>query len=102
MRGKGGELHQTASGDIPVLTTQQGTPVSDDQNSLKLGRAVPRRWKIFTSGRKSSTSITNAFPSALFMPGAYGAHGYFENYDSLADVTSADIFQRPGKRRPHS
>jgi len=36
-RGTGGELHQTAGGDTPVLTTQQGTPVSDDQNSLRVG-----------------------------------------------------------------
>src|ERR1700704_1991398 len=35
--GKGGETHQTAGGDIPVLTTQQGIPVADDQNSLKAG-----------------------------------------------------------------
>ncbi len=31
MRGTGGETHQVAGGDVPVLTTQQGTPVSDDQ-----------------------------------------------------------------------
>ena len=33
--GTGGETHQTAGGDRPVLTTQQGIPVADDQNSLK-------------------------------------------------------------------
>ena len=31
----GGELHQHAGKDVPVLTTQQGIPVSDDQNSLR-------------------------------------------------------------------
>ena len=41
IRGEGGELHQTAGGDIPVLTTAQGGPVSDDQNTLKIGRAGP-------------------------------------------------------------
>ena len=31
--GAGGETHQTADdGALRVLTTQQGTPVSDDQN----------------------------------------------------------------------
>ena len=30
--GEGGELHQVA--DDVVLTTQQGVPVADDQNSL--------------------------------------------------------------------
>ena len=40
-RGAGGETHQTAGGDVPVLTTQQGTPVADDQNSLKAGARGP-------------------------------------------------------------
>ena len=40
-RGKGGETHQIADGDVPVLTTQQGTPVADDQNSLKVGPRGP-------------------------------------------------------------
>ncbi|HSN57981.1 MAG TPA: catalase, partial [Clostridiaceae bacterium] len=31
----GGELHQTAGGEHPVLTTNQGVPISDNQNSLK-------------------------------------------------------------------
>ena len=28
LRAKGGELHQTVHEDVPILTTQQGTPVS--------------------------------------------------------------------------
>ena len=38
-RGQGGETHQVASGDAPRLTTQQGIVVSDDQNTLRAGRA---------------------------------------------------------------
>ncbi len=34
------------------------------------------------------------------MPAAYGAHGYFENYESLADITRADLFQRAGEKTP--
>ena len=33
VREAGGETHQIAGPDVPTLTTQQGTPVSDDQNS---------------------------------------------------------------------
>ena len=33
-RGNGGELHQIAGADADTLTTQQGIPVADDQNSL--------------------------------------------------------------------
>ena len=32
--GNAGELHQTAGGSHPSLTTNQGLPVSDNQNSL--------------------------------------------------------------------
>ena len=30
----------------------------------------------------------------------FGAHGFFEPYESLADVTRADLFQRPGEQMP--
>ena len=30
-----GDTHQIATGDRPTLTTQQGTPVADDQNTLR-------------------------------------------------------------------
>lgn len=40
-RGDGGELHQIATDDVPVLTTAQGGPVSDVQNSLKSGARGP-------------------------------------------------------------
>lgn len=40
VRGKGGELHQVADGE-QVLTTAQGGPVADDQNSLRIGDRGP-------------------------------------------------------------
>jgi catalase len=30
----------------------------------------------------------------------FGAHGYFETYQSLSDITKADLFQRPGEKTP--
>src|ERR1700733_9289048 len=35
------ELHQTAGKDVPVLTTQQGVPISDGQNTLRIGPRGP-------------------------------------------------------------
>ena len=37
----GGELHQAAGGKHPDLTTNQGLPVADNQNSLKAGARGP-------------------------------------------------------------
>jgi catalase len=39
--GNGGELHQIAGGDHPALTTNQGVPISDNQNSLKANPRGP-------------------------------------------------------------
>ena len=48
--GNGGELHQVAGGEVPRLTTQQGVPVYDDQNSLRIGKRGP------TAARRLSLS----------------------------------------------
>ena len=37
--GEGGETHQTVATLDRVLTTNQGAPISDNQNSLKSGSA---------------------------------------------------------------
>src|SRR6185312_2283466 len=65
-RGQRGETHQIAGGEVPVLTTQQGVPVGDDQNSLRIGP----RWRISISGRRSSISIMSAFRNASSTRGA--------------------------------
>ena len=39
--GNGGDLHQIATEDFPVMTTSQGGPVSDDLNTLKIGSSGP-------------------------------------------------------------
>src|SRR3954465_13709331 len=41
LRGAGGETHQIATERTPTLTTQQGAPVADDQNSLRAGARGP-------------------------------------------------------------
>ena len=41
VKGNGGETHQTAGGEVPTLTTKQGVPVADDQNTLTVGERGP-------------------------------------------------------------
>ena len=45
-RGTGGETHQVAGEGRPSLTTQQGVPVADDQNTLRYQFTVddPATW----------------------------------------------------------
>ncbi len=98
--GSGGETHQTATGDIPVLTTQQGIPVADDQNSLKAGARGPTLLEDFHFREKIFHFDHERIPERVVHARGYGAHGYFENYGTLADVTRADLFQRPGEKTP--
>src|ERR1700683_5201628 len=100
VRGKGGELHQTSNGDVPILTTQQGTPVSDDQNSLKVGPRGPTTLEDFHLREKIFHFDPERIPERVVHARGYGAHGYFENYQPLSDITRADIFQRAGERTP--
>jgi catalase len=100
MSGKGGELHQVTTAAVPVLTTQQGTPVSDDQNSLRLGARGPAALEDFHFREKIFHFDHERIPERVVHARGYGAHGYFENYRSLSDITSADLFQRPGEKTP--
>ena len=99
-RGEGGELHQTASGSADVLTTAQGGPVSDDQNSLKIGARGPTVLEDFHFREKIFHFDHERIPERVVHARGYGAHGYFETYESLAKYTRADIFQRAGEKTP--
>ncbi|PZV35938.1 catalase, partial [Mesorhizobium kowhaii] len=85
VRGEGGELHQHASGSIPVLTTAQGGPVSDDQNSLKIGARGPTVLEDFHFREKIFHFDHERIPERVVHARGYGAHGYFETYESLAN-----------------
>jgi catalase len=97
-RGFGGEYHQTAEGDTPVLTTNQGVPVTDDQNSLKIGPRGPTVLEDFHFREKIFHFDHERIPERVVHARGMGAHGYFETYESLSDVTRADLFQRRGEK----
>ncbi|TIT65986.1 MAG: catalase [Mesorhizobium sp.] len=99
-RGDGGELHQRAESEGAVLTTAQGGPVSDDQNSLKIGPRGPTVLEDFHFREKIFHFDHERIPERVVHARGYGAHGYFETYDSLAKYTRADIFQRAGEKTP--
>ena len=99
-RGAGGELHQFAEGDTPILTTAQGGPVADDQNSLRVGSRGPLVVDDFHFREKIFHFDHERIPERVVHARGYGAHGYFETYESLAKYTKADLFQRPGEKTP--
>jgi len=98
--GKGGEIHQISGDETPLLTTQQGMPVSDDQNSLRIGSRGPTLLEDFHFREKIFHFDHERIPERVVHARGYGAHGFFETYDSLADLTAADLFQRKGTKTP--
>ncbi|MCZ4091304.1 catalase [Sinorhizobium psoraleae] len=99
-RGNGGELHQIAETGTPILTTAQGGPVADDQNSLRAGERGPTLIEDFHFREKLFHFDHERIPERVVHARGYGAHGYFETYESLSAITRADVFQRAGERTP--
>ena len=97
-QGPGGETHQVAGDERPVLTTQQGVPVADDQNTLRVGTRGPAALEDFHLREKIFHFDHERIPERVVHARGFGAHGYFENYESLSDITRADLFQRRGRK----
>ncbi len=99
-QGFGGETRQEVKRGAPVLTTSQGAPISDDQNSLKAGPRGPVLLEDFVLREKIFHFDHERIPERVVHARGYGAHGYFETYDSLTDLTAMDIFARAGEKTP--
>lgn len=100
MTAPGGEVHQTAGAQVATLTTQQGIPVSDDQNTLRIGARGPAAMEDFHFREKLFHFDHERIPERVVHARGYGAHGYFETYEPLSDITRADLFQRKGEKTP--
>jgi len=98
--GNAGELHQVATGSGDVLTTNQGVPLGDDQNSLKVGTRGPVLLEDFILREKINHFDHERIPERVVHARGTAAHGYFELTASLAEYSKADIFQRVGERTP--
>ncbi len=96
--GDGGETHQVSTDPVGRLTTQQGIPISDDQNTLRVGERGPFALEDFHFREKIFHFDHERIPERVVHARGYGAHGVFETYESLSDITRADIFPRAGEQ----
>jgi len=96
----GGETHQTAGSDGAILTTNQGIPVSDNQNQLKSGPRGPVLLEDFVLREKIFHFDHERIPERIVHARGSAAHGFFEAYEDLSDITRADLFSEKGKRTP--
>ena len=98
--GGGGEVHQTAAGSADALTTNQGTPISDDQNSLRAGARGPSLLEDFIFREKITHFDHERIPERVVHARGSGAHGYFQVYRPLGKLTRAAFLQDPAKKTP--
>lgn len=102
-KGQGGETHQRvpAKGKHSSeghLTTNQGIRISDNQNQLKAGDRGPVLLEDFALREKIFHFDHERIPERIVHARGSAAHGYFELYEPLTDITKADLFQRAGEK----
>ena len=83
-----------------VLTTNQGVPIADNQHSLKAGLRGPALLEDFILREKITHFDHERIPERIVHARGTAAHGYFECYKPMSNVTRASLFAEAGKRTP--
>ncbi len=102
-RLSGGETHQQVAGAqaaTAYLTTNHGTRISDNQNSLRLGARGPTLLEDFVLREKIFHFDHERIPERIVHARGSGAHGYFECTQPIPELTRATVFAKKGKRTP--
>ena len=96
----GGETHQWPKSAEAFLSTNQGLPISDNQNSLKAGKRGPTLLEDFILREKITHFDHERIPERIVHARGVGAHGYFQPYKSLKHVTKAAFLADSKVRTP--
>ena len=97
-KGTGGEIHQRAQSPDQTLTTNQGTPISDNQNSLRSGSRGATLLEDFVLREKITHFDHERIPERIVHARGSGAHGFFQVYKPLTRLTKAAFLQDPKKK----
>jgi catalase len=82
------------------LTTNQGEPVTDNQNSLTVGQRGPVLLQDVQFIEKMAHFDRERIPERVVHAKGAGAHGYFQVYQSMKPYTKAKFLQGPEKKTP--
>ena len=82
------------------LTTNQGVPISDNQNSLTAGERGPVLLQDVHFIEKMAHFDRERIPERVVHAKGAGAHGYFQVYKSMTPYTKAKFLQDPQKKTP--
>jgi catalase len=78
----------------------QGLPISDNQNSLKAGERGPTLLEDFILREKITHFDHERIPERIVHARGSGAHGYFQPYETMANVTLAAFLADPKVKTP--
>ncbi|WP_293775659.1 catalase [uncultured Oxalicibacterium sp.] len=83
-----------------ALTTNQGVQIADNQNSLKASLRGPTAMEDFILREKLTHFDHERIPERVVHARGSAAHGYFECYKALTELTRAAPFAENGKQTP--
>lgn len=90
----------TVDNDGQKLTTNTGLHVAEDEHSLKAGVRGPTLMEDFHFREKMTHFDHERIPERIVHARGAGAHGYFQAYEPLTELTEAGFLQDPSKQTP--
>jgi catalase len=94
------DLQKYTTEDREPMTTNQGIPVSTDQNSLKAGPRGPTLLEDFVMREKIMHFDHERIPERVVHARGAAAHGFFQVNKSLAHLTTAKVLTDPEAKTP--
>ena len=86
--------------DDNKLTTNMGLGIRNDQESLKAGKRGPVLLEDFVLREKITHFDHERIPERVVHARGFGAHGYFEVYKDMSDITMASFLRDPKEKTP--
>lgn len=86
--------------DGQKMTTNQGLKITEDEFSLKAGDRGPTLMEDFHFREKMTHFDHERIPERVVHARGFGAHGYFEVYEPLTELTQAGFLQDPNVKTP--
>ena len=83
-----------------MLTTNQGLPLADSDNTLRAGVRGPSLLEDFHFREKLTHFDHERIPERVVHARGAGAHGYFQLYEPLPELTRAAFLNDPSLRTP--
>lgn len=82
------------------MTTNQGVRITDDEHSLKAGDRGPTLMEDFQFREKMTHFDHERIPERIVHARGFGAHGFFQVYEPMAEFTKAKFLQDPSVKTP--